>query len=308
MKVAIVQDGPIFNDLKGSINKAKHLINDAAKNKAQIIVFGECWLTGYPAWIDYCADVAKWDHDPVKSVWAKMFTNGLEIGSTEFQELQKAIEEAGIFVVMGVNEVIRKGRGNGTIFNSILMFDENGKLVNHHRKLMPTYNEKLIYGLGDGHGLNTVETNSGWRVGALVCWEHWMPLTRQAMHDEGEDIHFALWPAVKESHQIASRQYAFEGRCYTISVGQIMATLDMPYTLKLPDDILKKENILNGGSCVIGPDGAFILEPQYDVNEIIYATLPSRDTLIKERMNLATSGHYQRPDVFKFDINKDRQF
>lgn len=287
--------------------KAKTIISDAAKNNARVIAFGECWLSGYPAWLDFCPEAGFWDHEPIKNIWATMYENSVEIGGKEVKLLQYWAEKYQVVLVIGMNEVVKKGKGNGTIYNTILTIGENGKLLNHHRKLMPTYTEKLVHGLGDGAGLNAVDTNVG-RIGSLICWEHWMPLTRQVMHDEGEDIHFALWPMVKESHQIASRQYAFEGRCFVFSIGQILQVGDLPKGLKLPKSLKgkSKKYVLNGGSCVVGPDGKFLLPPQYDKEETFYFDLPPLKTLIKERMNLAVSGHYQRPDVFKLKVNKKR--
>lgn len=307
MKIAIVQHKPAFNKLKECMAKAKTIIADAAKNNAKVIAFGECWFSGYPSWLDYCPEVGFWDHDPIKSIWADMYENAVEIGGKEIKQWQTWAKKYKVVLIIGMNEVVKKGKGNGTIYNTVVTIGENGKLLNHHRKLMPTYTEKLVHGPGDGAGLNAVDTKAG-RIGALICWEHWMPLTRQAMHDEGEDIHFALWPAVKESHEIASRQYAFEGRCFVISIGQILQVGDLPKELTLPKHLKGKSKtfVLNGGSCVIGPDGQFLLPPQYDKEETIYFELPPLKTLIKERMNLATSGHYQRPDVFKLKVNKKR--
>ena len=306
-KIAIVQHKPVFNNLQESMAKAKAIISEAAKNKAKIIAFGECWLSGYPSWLDYCPEAGLWDHDPIKSIWAKMYENAVEIGGKEVKCLQTWAKKYKVVLVIGMNEVVKKGKGNSTIYNAIIVIGENGKLLNHHRKLMPTYTEKLVHGLGDGAGLNAVDTSVG-RIGALICWEHWMPLARQAMHDEGEDIHFALWPALKESHVIASRQYAFEGRCFVFSIGQILRVEDLPKELKLPKHLKGKNKtyVLNGGSCVIGPNGQFLLQPQYEKEETIYFDLPPLNTLIKERMNLATSGHYQRPDIFKLKVNKKR--
>ncbi len=306
-KIAIVQQRPVFNKLEESMAKARAIIVEAAGKGVQIIAFGECWLSGYPTWLDYCPEVNFWDHEPIKSVWANMYENSVEVGGGEVEELKRLAKEHSVVLVIGINEVVKKGKGNSTLYNSILIIGANGELLNHHRKLMPTYTEKLVHGLGDGAGLRAVDTAAG-RVGALICWEHWMPLARQAMHDEGEDIHFALWPAVKESHEIASRQYAFEGRCFVISIGQIVRVEDLPAELTLPNHLKgnNKTLVLNGGSCVIGPDGSFLLPPQYDTDATIYFDLPPFKTLIKERMNLATSGHYQRPDVFKLKINRKR--
>lgn len=309
-KIAIIQESSIYLNLASSIEKALKIIREAADNKADILVFGETWFGGYPSWLDYIPNAARWNYTPIKKVWTDTFENAMEIDGKEIAILAKAAKKAKIFLVFGFNEAIREGRGNGTLYNAILMIDQDGKIRNHHRKLMPTYTEKLVYGLGDAAGLKAVETSFG-RLGALVCWEHWMPLTRQAMHDEAEDIHFALWPTVHEMHQIASRQYAFEGRCFVVSVGQILASASLPLALqkeaknsgeKLP------EYVLNGGSCVIGPDGFYLMEPQFDIGGILYVDLPDMNTNTAERMNLSTSGHYQRWDIFDLKINKKRLF
>jgi len=309
-KIAIVQESSVFLNLEASIAKALKIIEEAADNKADIVVFGESWFGGYPSWLDYIPNAGRWNYPPVKEVWADTFENAMEVEGREVVILAEAAKKVGVFLVFGFNEVIRKGRGNGTLYNAILMIDSRGKIRNHHRKLMPTYTEKLIYGLGDAKGLKAVETSYG-RLGALVCWEHWMPLTRQAMHDEAEDIHFALWPKVHEMHQVASRQYAFEGRCFVVPIGQMLASTSLPKTLlnEMPkDSAALPEFVLNGGSCVVGPDGFYIMEPQFDIGGILYVELPSLKKNTAERMNLATSGHYQRWDVFDFKINKKREF
>ncbi|MBN2236325.1 MAG: carbon-nitrogen hydrolase family protein [Bacteroidales bacterium] len=306
-KIAIVQKSGVFLNLKESIALAINLIKEAAENGANIVVFGETWFGGYPSWLDHIPNAARWNYQPIKQVWADTFNNAMELDGKEVELLAKSAKENKVFLVFGLNEAIKKGKGNGTLYNAILMIDRQGIVQNHHRKLMPTYTEKLVYGHGDGAGLNAVETEFG-RLGALVCWEHWMPLTRQAMHDEAEDIHFALWPTVHEMHQIASRQYAFEGRCFVVSVGQILASKDLPKSLldEVQDGNPLPEYLLTGGSCVVGPDGFFILEPQFGQNKILYVDLDV-DKNTAERMNLATSGHYQRWDVFDFKVNKNRE-
>jgi predicted amidohydrolase len=183
------------------------------------------------------------------------------------------------------------------------MLDNNGELIMHHRKLMPTYTERMVYGQGAGDDLGSADTAFG-KIGGLICWEHWMPLARQAMHNSGEVIHIAVWPTVHEMHQIASRHYAFEGRCYVVAVGQIMLADDIPEGLKLPENLAGKDGmmVMNGGSCVIGPDGKYLLEPQFDQVGILYIDIEDLDRVIGERMNLDSSGHYQRADVFEFNL------
>ena len=306
-RIAIVQHTPRFDDLSGCLTKAEKLIGNASRENADIVVFGECWFSGYPAWIDYCGETALWDHEPTKKAWADIFRNSIEVPGKVITELRELALKNKVYLVFGANEVIRKGRGNNSIYNSAFIINDSGELINHHRKLMPTHTERLIHTTGDGEGLRSVETSFG-NLGTLICWEHWMPLARQAMHDEGEDIHFALWPYVKEMNIVACRQYAHEGKCYVVAVGQTMTLEDFPSGLHLPEQLEKnpEQYVLKGGSCVIGPDGDFIMRPIYDEEDIFYVDLPSKDKLIKEKMNLAVSGHYQRWDVFDFRVNRRR--
>ena len=305
-KIAIVQGRPVPGSLEETLDKSIGYINSAAHNGANIIVFGECWLSGYPAWIDFCSNIANWDHPPMKEAWATVFKNGIEIPGNETATLCDLAKNLSICIVLGANEVVKKGKGNGSIFNALLIINETGELAVHHRKLMPTFNEKLIHGMGDGEGLRGAETSFG-ILGGLICWEHWMPLARQAMHDTGEHIHFALWPMVKETHHLTARTYAYEGRCYVVSVGQMQNAGDVPSCLELPTHLKNKnEMTLRGGSCVIGPDGNFILEPVYDKEDMLLVDIPGHEELIKHKMELAVSGHYQRPDVFELTINRRR--
>lgn len=307
MKIAIVQDGPVYNNLKESIQKTCNLIEEASAKKVDLIVFGESWLSGYPIWLDVCKDVSLWDHEPIKSLWADMYENAVDVSSDVLVPIQKLISNVGTHVVMGINEKIIKGKGNNTMYNSLLSFNANGELINHHRKLMPTYTERLVHGQGDGAGLKSVNTPFG-RLGSLICWEHWMPLTRQSMHDEGEDIHIGVWPYAKEMHHLASRHYAIEGRCHVVAVGQIMHKNELPNDLTISDAIDTGEDglLMRGGSAIYDATGAPIVEPLYGERKIIFAEL-DLTTNTKEYMNLAVSGHYQRPDIFDLKVNKKRQ-
>jgi len=306
-RLALVQKSPVFLDTTKSVAKAIKYIHEAAKKSADIIVFGEGWLNGYPAWIDHSLHMGRWDQKEIKDVWAQMYADGIEIPSKRMQKIQDAAKATKKYVVLGANEAVKRGKGNGTLYNTLLIINPKGKIVVHHRKLMPTYNEKMIHGYGDAAGLQTVETPHG-NIGGLICWEHWMPLTRQAMHDQGEDIHFGLWPAVKSSHKLASRHYAFEGRCYVVAMGQILKKKSVPASLQIAPEIAgnDSEYLLDGGSCIIDPNGEYLLEPQYGVEKIICHNLPPLQDLYTERMNLATSGHYARPDVFSFSVDKRR--
>jgi predicted amidohydrolase len=307
VKISIVQAGPVYLDLKKSIEKASDLIEKAMVEKPQLIVFGECWFSGYPIWLDCCPNVNLWDHDPVKEVWAQTFQNSLELGSEDLIALQQLAKIHKVNLILGANEKISSGPGNSTIYNSVFTIDHLGRIRNHHRKLMPTHTERLVHGLGDGNGLTAVDLDIG-RVGSLICWEHWMPMARQAMHDSAEDIHLALWPQVKPLNRVASQHYAVEGRCFVIAAGQVMYASELPDQLENPYQTSPNTLIMNGGSCIYGPDGSELLNPQGSDMEIVHFEFPSGADLIKERMNLAVSGHYQRDDIFDFAVNKERPF
>ena len=302
VKVAIAQAGPVFLDAKASLAKAPGLIEQAAAAGAQLVVFGETWLPGYPAWLDYCPEAALWNHEPTKNVFARLRQNSVVVPGPATRQLGETAKRLQVNLVIGVNERVDSGPGNGTLYNSLLTFGADGALLNHHRKLVPTYTERLVWGPGDGAGLAVAETTAG-RVGGLICWEHWMPLARQAMHLAGEQIHIAVYPTVHEMHQIASRQYAFEGRCFVLAVGLIMRADELPAELAAPPDLSPDALILRGGSCVIAPDGSFVVEPVFAEERVIIAELDFTH-IDREKMTLDVTGHYARPDVFEFALRK----
>jgi nitrilase len=301
-RVAIVQNSPIFLDLDASLAKAVRLAEEAAKRQARLIAFGETWLPGYPAWLDHCSDVALWDHRPSKDVFAKLRQNSLTVPGKETETLAQIAGDLKVTLVIGANERVETGPGNGTLYNTLLTFTPDGQLANHHRKLVPTYTERLVWGQGDGRGLRSIATPGG-RVGGLICWEHWMPLARQAMHIAGEHVHVAVWPTVHQMHQVASRHYAFEGRCFVLAAGMIMRVKDLPQELRLTPGLGANPEsfLLYGGSTIFGPDGRYVVEPLCEQEDIIIADL-DLDALDRERMTLDVSGHYARSDLFTFQV------
>jgi predicted amidohydrolase len=304
--IGVVQAAPSYLNVEKSLVKVERLLWEAAASGANLVTFGETWFTGYPAWIDYCDGYTRWDAKATKEVFAQMHTNSLEVNGPEVKQIGEWARELGVAIVMGINEKVTSGPGNGTIYNALLTWNETGELANHHRKLMPTHTERLLYGQGDGAGLQAVDTAYG-RIGGLICWEHWMPLTRQTMHNSGEHIHVAVWPKVHEMLQLATRSYAFEGRCFAVGVGQIMRVKDIPAELALPEQLKSQPEhmLLNGGSCVVGPDGQFVLEPQWDT-EGVFTVEVDLSRCYEERLALDVTGHYQRNDVFSLEVNKKR--
>jgi predicted amidohydrolase len=304
VRIAIIQAAPVWMDLEASLRKLVRLVEAAAKEGAQLVVLGETWLPGYPAWLDYCPGAALWDHAPTKEVFARLRQNSVVVPGTETRLLGKLAADLKLTLVIGVNEKVESGPGNGTLFNALLTFSHNGKLANHHRKLVPTYTERIVWGQGDGCGLQSSPTPLG-RVGGLICWEHWMPMARQALHLAGEHIHVAVWPTVHEMHQLASRHYAFEGRCFVLAAGLIMRAKDLPDELPPVPHLHRVQPpfVLRGGSAIIGPDGRYVVEPVFDRETTVSAEL-DLSAIDREKMTLDVSGDYNRPDIFDFTFHK----
>ena len=301
--VAVVQ-ADVAPDLGAGLERTAQLARAAARSGAELIVFPETWLPGYPAWLDVCRDVALWDHPPVKAVFARLAENSVAVPGTAVDTLATIARDAAATLVIGVCERVESGAGRGTLYNALLTFGPDGRLLNHHRKLMATYTERLVWGAGDAEGLRVVDTPVG-RVGGLICWEHWMPLARQALHEAGEDVHVAVWPAVKEMHQVASRHYAFEGRCYVLAAGALMRAAALPTDLEAHPDLIADpaQWVLRGGSAIIGPDGLYVREPVYDEPCVLLAEL-DLGRIREESMTLDVGGHYHRPELFTFQTHR----
>ncbi len=295
--IGAAQAAPAYLDLEGSLAIAEKWIAQAGKQGVRLLVFPETWLPGYPFWLDVSPKMGLWDHAPTKAVFRRLFENSVDVPGPVTARLGRAARAAGLNLVMGVNE-----RDGGTLYNTIVYFSEQGELLGKHRKLIPTYTERMVWGRGDGSTLTAVDTPIG-RVGGLVCWEHWMPLARQAMHEQMEVFHAALWPTVKEILLVASRSYAFEGRCFVIAAGTVLGREHLPTGLALLDELEGDGPWMRGGSAIIGPDGGILAGPA-GAEEILLTAEVDTGRVIEERMALDVCGHYARPDVFRLEVNK----
>jgi predicted amidohydrolase len=299
----------VFLNLDASLDKACVLIQEAASQGAQLIAFPETWLPGYPVWFDYAPGAALWDSKPARTLYRLLSQNSVTAPGRHLDALVAAARDTGSYVVMGVHE-----RCGGTLYNTMIYVGGDCKDIVIHRKLVPTYTERLLWGRGDGSTLGVVQTEFG-TVGGLICWEHWMPLARAAMHDQREVIHIAQWPAVRGLHQVASRHYAFEGQCYVLAAGSILSrgqmlegarslgpasreAVELLETVPGSDDRL----LLNGGSAIIGPNSKYIEGPVLDQECILFADL-DLGLAVEGRMFLDTAGHYSRPDVFHLEVD-----
>ncbi len=305
VRVAVVQFAPAHLDLDECLLRVATHTAEAAARGASLVVFGETWLPGYPAWIDHCGEVALWNNSAMKEVFARLRQNSIVIPSVHTTRLGEIATTHNVTLVIGAHERVESGPGNGTLYNVLLIFTPDGKLAQHHRKLVPTYTERLIWGQGDATGLEAVTTPSG-RVGGLICWEHWMPLARHAMHTSGEQIHVALWPTVHDIHQLASRHYALEARCFVIAAGAIMKVADLPPEFTRPAPLKSDgELLLRGGSAIIAPDGSYVAGPVFDEETILVADL-DLSMIDREKLTLDVSGHYHRPDIFELITKRER--
>ncbi len=298
--VAVAQASAAYPDVEASLARALALIEHAAAVGAKLVCLGETFLPGYPAWLDWCEGVALWNHPPVKEVFAELRANSVAVPGRETAALAEAAARLQIGIVIGIHERVRDGPGHGTLYNSLLFFSEEGDLINHHRKLIPTYSERMIWGHGDASGLRCVKLQ-GINVGGLICWEHWMPLARQHMHNQGEEIHIAVWPTVHEMHQVASRHYAFEGRCFVLAAGQIMRAAALPAALCSASSPPPKGFVERGGSAIIAPDGRYLAGPIFE-DEVILSAILELKEIDREAMTLDVSGHYSRPDIFQLSV------
>jgi nitrilase len=302
-RVAIVQ-AEVVPTLAEGLARTEALTREAASRGAALVAFPESWLPGYPAWLDVCRDVALWDHAPVKAEFARFASENVEVHGSSGQALSRIARECGVVLALGVSEQVGAGPGRGTLYNTFLLYGNDGALLTHHRKLMPTYTERMVWGPGDADGIHGAETGAG-RVGGLICWEHWMPLARQALHESGEDIHVAVWPTVHERHHLASRHYAFEGRCFVLAAGSLMRAAALPAGLEThPDRVTSSDQwVLRGGSAIIGPDGEYVVEPVFDAPAIVVADLDLA-RVREEGMTLDVGGHYSRPDCMELRVTR----
>ena len=295
-RIAAAQVAPAFLDLERCTEIAEAWIERAGEQGIDLLVFPETWLPGYPVWLDSAAGSARWGNPDGKALYRRLFENSPSVDGPEIARICDAARRTGTFVILGLNE-----KDGQTLYNAMLYINEKGQIVGKHRKLVPTYTERLIWGRGDGSQLTVVDGPVG-KVGGLVCWEHWMPLARQAMHSKGEVVHAALWPTVSDNHLVGSRSYAFEGRTFVIASGTVLRREHLPSGFKLLDE-MEGDQWMFGKSCIIGPDGKILAGPAQDEECLVVADIdPAR--IKEELMTLDICGHYSRPDIFTLEVDE----
>lgn len=305
LKVALAQIAPVWLNKKATIDKIAASIKEAAKENAELIVFGEALLPGYPFWLAL-TEGASWDKKVNKELHAHYVRNAIQIEAGELETIQKLAKENSMAIYLGIMERA-KNRGGHSIYASLVYINENGQIKSVHRKLQPTYDERLTWAPGDGNGLQ-VHPLKQFTVGGLNCWENWMPLPRTALYGQGENLHIAVWPGSEHNTKDITRFIARESRSYVLSVSSLMAKTDFPKDTPHLDAILKKapDTLANGGSCIAGPDGEWIIAPVLHKEGLIYQELDF-NRVYEERQNFDAVGHYSRPDVTKLTVNRERQ-
>ena len=303
--VAMAQLAPVWLDKVATIEKTKEAMVDAANQKADLIVFGEGFLPGYPFWLAL-TEGAKWELPVNKSLHAHYTKNAIQIEAGELAAICVLAKQLKIAVYLGIIERA-KDRGGHSLYCSLVYINKLGEIKSVHRKLQPTYDERLTWSPGDGHGLRVHELN-GFTVGGLNCWENWMPLPRAALYAQGENLHVAVWPGGDHNTKDITRFVARESRSFMVSVSSLMRKTDFPGNTPYLDEILNKapDVLANGGSAIAGPDGEWLVEPILNKEGIFCHTL-CLDKVFAERQNFDPVGHYSRPDVTQLTLNRDRQ-
>lgn len=294
VRVAAVQAAPVFLDLDATVEKVVALTKEAAAGGASLVVFPEAFVPTYPDWV--------WRHRP----WAdgewyqRLFDNSVDVPGPAADALAAGAREAGAWLCVGVNE-----RDGGTLYNTLLYFSPDGSLVGRHRKLMPTGGERLVWGFGDGSGLEVFDTPLG-RIGGLICWENYMPLARAALYAQGIDIYLAPTWDNSDMWVPTLRHIAKEGRVYVVGVTHCLRGSDVPRDLPGADEIYGGDEdwLARGNSAIVDPEGNILAGPLEEAEGIVMADLDV-DAARRSRRYFDPVGHYARPDVLRLVVDRE---
>jgi nitrilase len=299
--IAIIQRPPVLLDRQATLARAVQSLTEAAAAGAELAVLPEQFVPGYPAWIWRLA--AGRDGALMGQLHERLQANAVDIARGDLEPLCEAARAHRLTIVCGLNECER-GRGGGTLYNSVVLIGADGTLLNRHRKLMPTNPERMVHGLGDASGLRTVDTPVG-RLGTLICWENYMPLARYALYAEGVEIYAAPTYDCGEGWLATLRHIALEGRCWVLGSGTVLRGEDIPDDFPGRAQLFPEpgEWINDGDSVVIDPQGRIVAGPLHREAGILYANIDST-RVAPARRTLDVSGHYARPDIFELQVRR----
>lgn len=294
---AVVQAEPVFFNLPATLEKTERLVRESAKKGAELIVFPESFLPGYPRGLSFGTVVGSRTSEG-REHWFDYWNNSVAVPSISTDLLGDMAKEAGAWIVIGITE---KDEREGSLYCSLLYFNPAGELVHKHRKLKPTAAERVVWGEGDGSSLKILDTPMG-KLGGLICWENYMPLARLALYSQGIQIYLAPTADERETWQATMQHIACEGRCFVLGCNQYSLRKNYPEEYKKEIDPDRKV-LSRGGSVIISPLGQILAGPLFDQEGILYARLHLTET-VKGKMDFAPVGHYSRPDVFDFKWKK----
>ncbi|MCL5256669.1 MAG: carbon-nitrogen hydrolase family protein [Chloroflexi bacterium] len=294
-RVAVVQAGSVMFGWEATVEKARRLVVEAAGQGARLILFPEAFVGGYPKGLDFGARVGSRTPEG-RDDFRRYYDGAIEVPSPATEALGAAAAENGVYLVLGVIE-----REGGTLYCTAVFFGPDGALLGKHRKLMPTASERLIWGFGDGSTLPVFDTPLG-RVGAVICWENYMPLLRTYMYSQGIQIYCAPTVDERDSWLPSMRHIAIEGRCFVLSAVQYLTRGQCPDDYAAVQGNDPATVLIRGGSCIIDPLGTVLAGPNHEGETILYADL-DLGQIARGKYDLDTVGHYARPDVFTLHVN-----
>lgn len=304
VRVAVVQAASVIMDRDATIEKAISLIRQASEKGAKIVVFPEAFIPAYPRGLSFGTIIGSRSDDGRRD-WYRYWENSIPVPGEATELLGKAAREAGVYLIIGVIERDIEYSG-GTLYCSVLFFGPDGVLLGKHRKLKPTAAERIVWGEGDGSTLPVFDTPYG-KIGALICWENYMPLARAAMYAQGVQLYIAPTADARESWQSTIRHIAMEGRCFVLSCNQYVTKDMYPNDLACSNDLETSPEVMsNGGSAIVDPLGNYAAEPVWGKEEMIIADLDMKQ-IAYSQFDFDPVGHYARPDVFKLVVYKEKQ-
>jgi len=296
VKVAVVQAAPVAFDRERTLEKVHALADEAARRGAQLALFPEAFVSAYPRGLDFGAVVGS-RTEAGREDFRRYWESSVDVPGPAVDQLALAARRNNLYLVLGVVE-----RDRGTLYCSVLFFAPDGSLLGKHRKVMPTGSERLVWGFGDGSTMPVFETPLG-RLGAVICWENYLPLMRAAMYAKGIEIYCAPTADARDSWIASMRHIAVEGRCFVLSCNQFNRRSDFPpdYRSIFGEDA--NAIVCRGGSCIVDPFGNFLAGPNTEGEAILIAEL-DRAQIVRGKYDLDVVGHYARPDIFQLHVDE----